>query len=259
MKIGICCGVQQASAAAQAGFDYIEGSVAGMLNPKADGAVFEGLLSEIRSAPLPCTAVNCFVPGDLKISGPTADLAALEVYVSTVFERASRAGIRLIVFGSGGARQVPEGFDRKRATAQIADFCRMFAPLAQRHGITVVVEPLNKAECNILTTVGEAAELVRRVNHPALRLLVDGYHFAKDNDSLADLRASATLLAHVHLATIPNRLAPGMEPCDFTGLFRVLRESGYAGGVSFEGKSPDSPEGLARAAALMRTYVQGAG
>ena len=255
MKIGVCCGPDKAADVVAAGFDYFEGSVGGILKPGDPAAAFETVLHQVRTVPIPCPVVNCFVPGDLKITGPTADLAVLERYVTTVFQRAAQARIDTIVFGSGGARRVPDGVDKAHATDQIAAFCGMFAPIAQRYGVTVVVEPLNVSECNILTTVGESAALVRRVNHPALRLLVDGYHFAKDGDSLADLAANVALLAHVHLATIPNRLAPGVEPTDFSGLFRVLREGGYQGRVSFEGKMPDTPQALAHTAALMRTWA----
>ncbi len=258
MKIGYCCGPDQAALAAAAGFDYIEWSVGALLKPQADRSAFEAALSQVKAAPLPCPVVNCFVPGDLKITGPTADPAALKHYVTTTFERAEQAGVRTIVFGSGGARRVPDGFDPGEAHRQIAAFSGMLAPIAERHGVTVVVEPLNLAECNILTTVGESADLVRSVNHPALRLLVDAYHFLKDHDSLDSLLANAGLLAHTHLATIPNRLAPGMEPCDLGPFFSTLRAGGYTGRVSFEGKAPESPAELARAASIMRALSRGA-
>lgn len=257
MQIGICCGPEQAGAAAKAGFEYFEWSVGGLLQPLADRAAFEEALQRVRAAALPCPVVNCFIPGDLKVTGPSADTAALRRYVTTAFERAETAGVRVIVFGSGAARRVPDSFDRGHAASQIAEFCRMLAPIAGQHGVTVVVEPLNVGECNILTTVGESAALVRQVGHPALRLLVDAYHFAKDGDSFADLAAGASLLAHAHLATIPNRLAPGAEPCDFSRFFTTLRQGGYAGRVSFEGKAPESPEGLALAASLMRGLAAG--
>lgn len=259
MKIGICCGPDKAASAAEAGFEYIEWSVGGLLKPLADRTAFEDAWRQVKASPLPCPVLNCFVPAELKITGPSADPAALERYVTMAFERAEQAGVQTIVFGSGGARQVPDSIPVVRATDQIADFCRMFAPLAQRHGVMVVIEPLNRTECNILTTVGESAALVRRVNHPAVRLLVDAYHFAKDADSFADLTANANLLAHIHLATIPNRLAPGVEPCDFGRFFQTLRRGAYSGRVSFEGKIPGTDAELAQAAALMRSLALGTG
>ena len=45
-------------------------------------------------------------------------------------QAAERAGIEVIVFGSGGARQVPEAFDAGEAHGQLVRFCSMFAPIA---------------------------------------------------------------------------------------------------------------------------------
>jgi sugar phosphate isomerase/epimerase len=255
MQIGLCCGPDRAVGAADAGFDFIEWNVGGLLQPHAGRAAFQAALRQVRAAPLPCPVVNCFVPAGLTITGPAADLSVLKQYVTLVFERAEEAGVRMIVFGSGGARRVPEGYDPGLARTQLVAFGRMFAPIAERHGVTVVIEPLSRAECNILTTVDESADLVRDVDHPALRLLVDAYHFTRDQDSLDSLDLNARLLAHVHLATVPSRLAPGMEPCDFAPFFNTLRAGGYTGGVSFEGQAPDSPADLARAASIMRVLA----
>ena len=101
------------------------------------------------------------------------------------------------MFGSGGARRIPEGFDPKDAHDQLVRFCSMLAPIAWRHGVTVVVEPLNRQECNVLTTVKECAALVREVAQPGLRLLVDAYHLLRDNDSCDDIATHGDLLAHV--------------------------------------------------------------
>ncbi len=252
MQYGVCGGPEIAAPAADAGFDYFEASVGGLLKPLENEAAFKETLAKAKSAPLPCPVVNCFVPGDLKITGPRADLAALKKYVTTVFQRAKEARVEVIVFGSGGARNVPDGFDREKARDQIAAFCRMFAPIAGKHGVTVVAEPLNKAECNILTTVAEAAELVRKVNHPSFRLLVDGYHWAKDGDSVEDVVSNGSLLRHVHVATTQKRLAPAAEECDLAPFFNALGKAGYNGRISIEGGIPNPGHDLPKALAAMK-------
>src|SRR5207248_659966 len=107
-------------------------------------------------APLPIPAANSLVPASLKITGPTADLDALKKYMTTVLSRAQRLGIKTLVFGSGGARNVPDRFDREKAGKQIEDFVRASADIAAQHGVTLVAEPLNRGECNIINTVAEA-------------------------------------------------------------------------------------------------------
>ena len=251
-QYGVCGGPAAATAAAEAGFNYFEWNVGGLLKPREDRGAFEAALAEARAATLPCPVVNCFVPGDLKITGPDADLAALEQYVTTAFERAYEAGVDTIVFGSGGARGIPEGFDRQSAHRQIVAFCRMAAPIALGHGVTIVVEPLNVTECNVLTTVGEGAELVREIDQSAFQLLADAYHMLKDDDSVESVAANGDILRHVHIATAPNRLPPGGEECDFVRFFDALARAGYTGRISIEAKIPDPPNDLPEALSLMK-------
>jgi sugar phosphate isomerase/epimerase len=146
MKLGICGGPDLAPAAAEAGFDFLEWTVGALLRPREDEDAFAAALASVKQAPLPCPIVNCFIPGNLKITGPAADLAALRAYATTAFRRAERAGVSVIVFGSGGARQVPPETPMARATDQVVEFCRMLGPLADAHGVTVAVEPLNRTE-----------------------------------------------------------------------------------------------------------------
>jgi sugar phosphate isomerase/epimerase len=254
MQYGICGSPRIAGPAAQAGYDYFEWSAGGLLKPREDEAAFTTALEAVRQAGLPCPVVNVFVPADLKITGPAADLAALEQYVTVACRRARQAGVQVIVFGSGGARRIPEGFERAAAWRQILDFVGMMAPIAAAQSVIIAVEPLNLAECNVLTTVGECARLVREVDHPAIRLLVDAYHLLKDGDSLEDVAANGDLLAHVHVATVPDRLAPGMQTCDLQPFFTALKRGGYHGRVSIEGNLPTDPRDLRRSLSLLKTF-----
>lgn len=247
MQLGVCGGTEIAPVAAEAGFAFMEGSVRGILKPLEPESAFAPSLSAVRASPLPYPVLNGFIPGDLKIVGPEVNTAALDAYVVTTLARAATVGVDTIVFGSGGARRIPEGVSRDQAWEQLIDFCARTAPRAARLGVTIVVEPLQLKECNILTTVGECAELVRQVDHPALRLLVDAYHWLSDGDSAADLVAAGPLLRHAHIATRDNRLAPGAEPCDFSTFFRALYTGGYDRRLSFEGKLKHPPEELPRA------------
>jgi len=241
MQFGVCGDARMAAFAARSGYDFAEGSVGGVLMPREPEATFRAALAALRAAELPYPVLNCFVPGDLKITGPAADLAALRAYAATALVRAEQAGVRVIVFGSGGARRIPDGFDVKAARTQLVSFCSLVAGMAHDRGVTIVVEPLNRAECNVLTSVAECAALVRDVAHPGVRLLVDAYHFLRDGDAYDDIVAHGDLLAHVHIATTPNRLPPAAEPCDFGPFFNALHKAGYDGRVSIEGKI-NSPE-----------------
>jgi sugar phosphate isomerase/epimerase len=255
MRFGICGNTSIAAVAARESYDFAEWTVPALLKPRESEDAFCAALNDLRAARLRYPVANCFVPGDLKITGPEVDNSALQAYVRTTMERAERAGIEVIVFGSGGARRIPDGFDPRVAKEQIIAFCRMVAPLAHDHGITVVVEPLNTAECNVLTTVDECAKLVNEVAHPAIRLLVDAYHLMLDGDSYDDIVTHGDLLAHVHIATVPGRLAPGAEPCDFSRFFSALANASYAGRISIEGNITDPVTELHIALTVMREWA----
>lgn len=258
MQFGVCGDVGTTQAAARAAYDFSEWSVPALLKPGESEELFRAGLEALRSAGLPYRVANCFVPGELKITGPAVDHAALRAYVAVVMQRAERAGVNVIVFGSGGARRIPEGFDPRTAHDQLVAFCRMIAPGAHDHGVVVVVEPLNKADCNVLTTVSECAGLVNEVAHPAIRLLVDAYHHMRDGDSFEDIVRHGALLSHVHVATLPGRLPPGVEPCDLTRFFRALADAKYDGRVSIEAQIRNPPAELPLALATLRRYAAAA-
>lgn len=239
MKLGVCADPQYGPALADAGFAFVELHVQNHLKTLEDEGAFEPERARILGAPIPALAANCFVPGSLKITGPDVDMSKLEQYVEVALSRAERAGIETIVFGSGGARQIPEGFDRQEAWRQLVAFGKMVGPVAERHGVTIVVEPLNVRECNVLTTVGESGRYVQEVDHAHFLLLVDAYHWLLDEDRFEDIVRYGRLLRHVHIATPTSRLPPGFEACDFGAFFEALQLAGYDGPVSIEARWED--------------------
>lgn len=255
MQFGSCGDPESAKMLSNLGYDYIECKVGTLLKPRESENAFREALALINDAGIPCPAANMFFPADLKITGPEVNMDALREYVTTAFERAEIAGVEIIVFGSGKARRYPEGFDRETARQQILDFCRMMAPIAHKHQVTVVAEPLNLKESNIMNTVQECATLVREVNHPGFQLLADAYHMLMDSDPYKSIVDNGDLLLHTHIATIPARRVPGGEECDFTPFFNALKEAGYNGRLSVEAKMDDPEAELGPALEVMKSYI----
>jgi sugar phosphate isomerase/epimerase len=234
MKFGICTGPGEAAVMKTQGWDYVEDSVQALLQGTLQDEQWKG---EERAAnrALPILSANMLVPGNLKITGPDADLAKLQTYMQNVLKRAARLGLRVLVFGSGGARQIPDGFDRAQARDQIISFLKMSGPIAQAHGVTVVIEHLNQKECNVITSFAEGVEYARAVNHPNIRILVDTYHLWLEKEPLENVASALSLLAHVHVADETGRVAPGESgKDDYRPLFKLLKNSGYAGLISVE-------------------------
>jgi sugar phosphate isomerase/epimerase len=239
MKFGVCTLPEQAILVQKAGFDFIELHVQRDLKTMDSDAIFAEALPSLKTASFPHPVANCFIPGNLKITGGTVSYPTLERYVAKALMRAQTADIDTIVFGSGGARNVPEGFSRKEAWEQLIVFGKMVGSIAERYDVTVVVEPLNRTECNILNTLDECAQYVNAVNTPYFLMLVDAYHWGVDNDSYSDIVKYGHLIRHVHIATYKSRRPPGLEPCDFQPFFTALREIQYDGRISVEARWDD--------------------
>ena len=123
-------------------------------------------------------------------------------YVKKAFARLNRLGVKILCFGSGGARRVPEGFPKEEAFKQLVDFGKRIAPEARAQGITVVIEPLRRQETNIINTAGEGLALVKAVNDPNFELLIDFYHLASEKEDPAIILTPGTTSA---ICTWPTR------------------------------------------------------
>lgn len=234
IRWGYCAGCDKADGFKAAGWDFIEGNIVGLLQGTQPASEWTGA-ETVSACGLPVPSANSMVPAALKITGPEVDAEKLSNYLINVMLRAKQVGINTLVFGSGGARNVPDEFDRTKARGQILSFLSTAATLAEQAGVTIVAEPLNRKESNILNSVAEAMEYVDELKHPNFQCLVDSYHFWLEDEPLSHLEAAMGSIKHVHLADKVGRTAPGLSgQSDYKPFFHVLKSAGYGGLISVE-------------------------
>lgn len=235
--MGISAPLDKAAALKAAGAGFLTESVGNFLIPDKDEAEFLKNLGKLKASPLPVLACNGFIrPANLHCIGPEANHDLILDWAETTFRRMKMAGGKFIVFGSAAARKLPDGWPGEKADAQFVDFLKRLGPLAEQHGITVTVEQLRAEECNYINRIGEGAALIRAAGHPNVRLLADLYHMACGGYTPADLKAAMDVVVHVEIAEKSGRNVTGVSGDDFRPYFKVLRETGYQGVVSIEGK-----------------------
>jgi len=225
MKIGICAHPSDVTDFPELPFDYLEGNVQGFLVPEKPDTEFSPLALSARTALRPLIAANCFLPADLKVTGPAVDDERLGRYADNAFRRAGSIGMTTIVFGSGGARQLPDGWPATDGFEQYVAALKLCGPLAEKHGVTLVVEPLNRGECNLVNTVDEGAEAVRRCGHPHVKLLVDIFHMLRNGEAPESISRHADLITHAHVAENADRAQPGVHGDDFRPFLKALRKA----------------------------------
>ena len=254
LQVGYCTSVKNLAAAKAAGFDYVE--LATTEIAAMSDAEFETTMHTAAAVGLPTPASNLFLPATLKVTGPDVDVDRQVAYVTGAFERLARLGVDTVVFGSGGARRVPDGFARDAAFRQLVEFGRRVGPLARARGVTVAVEPLRHEETNIVNSAAEGLDLVEAVNDAGFQLMVDFYHLASEHEDPRIIERARGHVRHLHMANPAGRVFPrAADEFDYEPFFASLRAIGYDRRISVEASTTDLQADAPRAIALLRSAL----
>lgn len=128
---------------------------------------------------------------------------------------------------------------------------RTLAEYAADHGVVIGLEPLNRFETSFINMASQAIEIIDRVDHPSLGIMLDTFHMNIEEKNLGDaIRATGPRLVHLH-ACENDRGAPGSGNVDWKGVAQALKDIQYDGPVVIESFTPDV-KSIARAAAIWR-------
>lgn len=235
---GVCSDVANAARIKAAGYDYVEGMVSQVLKPDLPDSEYGPELDKLRKLALPIRSCNGFFPNKFRLTGPAANFEPALKYGETACRRADMLGIQFIVFGSGEARNLPKGFDPAAGREQFVEFCRKLGDRTKDCKVTIVLEPLNRADSNILNMVTDGIALVDAIERPNIRLLADFYHMKREREGADAILKAGARLRHCHIAELEGRGWPGEHGEDLRGYFQALRAIGYEGGVSCECRWP---------------------
>jgi len=99
--------------------------------------------------------------------------------------------------------------------------------VAEREGVQLVIEPLNRYEADNINNVEEALGLISDLNLRCTGLLLDTFHMNIEERSVEDaIRRAGRRLMHVHIADT-NRLCPGKGHMQFGNVIKAIAERGY--------------------------------
>lgn len=251
-EIGIATPIANDSIVYLAGYKHIGEGVARMVSPRLTNEEFQENKRKIQQAKCKVYMCNVFFPSDIKIAGKDVDEAKVLSHAEGVFKRANILGINAIVLGSGGARKIEEDIDREKAISEFILLGKKMAALAEQNNITVFLENLNRTETNFMTTLADAAEIVRKINHPNFRLNADIYHMLKENESPASILKAGDVISYVEVAEKEGRTRPGVHKENFIPYFKALKQINYHGKIFIEGRWTN----LKEEAVLAKHYLE---
>ena len=165
-------------------------------------------------------------------------------YLKKSVEAAKKIGAKSVTIHSNGLGDggvVINSYDDLSDTVKI---CSMYetlkscAQIAEESGIRMNLEALNITTDhvgNFLRHTQMAAELIRMVGSPMLKVLYDVYHMQLNEGCIGDtIRDYCDTFGHIHVADAPGRHEPGTGEINYAYVFRALEENGYDGVIGYE-------------------------
>jgi len=229
---------------AHAGYDCAELHVKEIMG--FDEADYRKALARLKACGIPAIVFDNPIPLDSRVADPAFDLKFYRGYLEKASDRCAEMGARYFVFGNGKARSLPgegnfalPGVGAAQAAAKFDDFFFMLLDIAGGRNITVLIEPLGKRLSNIVNSLPEAADFVKKYGRSNLKTFVDYRYMVELGRPLSDLADFEALIKHVHLdnplTTFPERLVPRLDDgFDYAPFLGALKQIAYKEIVSVE-------------------------
>jgi sugar phosphate isomerase/epimerase len=246
MKFAICNETYQGweweatcASVAEAGYDGIE------LAPftfaehvtSLDGVARAEIRSVAERAGLEIVGLHWLLVSPKGLSITSDDPAVRETtrnYLRDLVGLCRDVGGSVMVLGSPAQRRLPGEGQWGTAVERLTECLLPALDAAGEAGITLCLEPLPRPEADFVLTLAEAEHILARIQHPALKTILDIKSASSEGIPIPDLAVQyAPLIAHVH-ANDSNRRGPGFGDVDFKPILSALTSIGYRGYVSVE-------------------------
>jgi len=214
----------------------------------------EEVVDALAETGLVASVCAVMAPGRDLTSDDPATIATTQQYLRGCISAAAGIGARVVA----GPMYAPTGMtgslsvrERARQIERIATSLHPIADEAQDAGVRLAIEPLNRFETSLLNIVAQTMELVERMDHPAVGLLLDTFHMnIEERDIPGAIRTAGRSLFHFH-ACGNDRGAPGDDGIDWPGIRNALAEIEYDGALSIESFTTAN-QAIATAASIWR-------
>lgn len=120
----------------------------------------------------------------------------------------------------------------------IVDTLKAAAEVVTPEGMTLVLEPLNSLVDHagyFLDSADEAAEIIKEVNSPNVRLLYDVYHMQiMQGNVISRIEQYIDLIGHFHSAGVPGRHELTDGEINYSNVLKKIDSLGYKGYFGLE-------------------------
>lgn len=141
----------------------------------------------------------------------------------------------------GKARMVSPD-QRKREWDLAVKNLKKVCQMAQTRGVQIALEPLNRFESDLVNTVEDALRLISDIEHPAAKIMLDGFHMnIEERDATKAIAAAGDLLIHFQVSE-NYRGTPGTGQTRWEAYKKGLEEINYNGAITIESFTTNNRE-----------------
>jgi sugar phosphate isomerase/epimerase len=203
-------------------------------------------------------------PKGLSISSPDAAVRArTAAAIDRLITLCAQLGGSYLVHGSPAQRNPEAGQSPADALARATEAWCIAGERAGELGLSYCIEPLGRAQTEVVNTIAEALAIVETAALPGLRTMLDTSSAAVTEDEplpeLIDRHWPSGHLAHVQLND-RNRRGPGQGEDRFAPILEALARQGYRGWLAMEPFDyvPDGPSCAAHSIGYVRGLLEAA-
>lgn len=157
------------------------------------------------------------------------------------------------IYSAVGRTWQQSAIERARDLDLLVATLRDLAGYAAERDVVLCLEPINRFETSFVNTAAQAIEIVDRVDHPNLGILLDTFHMNIEEKNMGDaIRSAGKRLKHLHTCE-NDRGAPGSGHVPWHSVAQALHDIHYDGPAVIESFTP-AVKSIARAAAIWREF-----
>jgi D-psicose/D-tagatose/L-ribulose 3-epimerase len=218
------------------------------------------MVSVMKDAGLECAGLHWLLappPKGLHFTTPDTEVRRKTVaYLDALIDFCGDLGGSCMVFGSPKQRDT-RGISVEQAKKYFAEGLASVADHAQDRGIEILIEPLGRKTTDVINTLSEASEMMKRINHPAIKMMFDFNNTVDETEPFDVLLGKyCKNIHHVHVQEMGGKhLGTGNAVNDYVKAFQVLKDGRYNRWISLE-VFDFSPGGKTIANESMKTLKQ---
>lgn len=124
--------------------------------------------------------------------------------------------------------------DPKLCEELFVDMARYLSDYAEKKGVSLILEPVNRYEIDFVNNLDEGARLIHLVNRKNFLMMADVFHMNIEDDLIGHaIKRNKEYVKYMHLAD-SNRHAPGKGHMPWDEIFSALSDIGFCGWTTIE-------------------------